>query len=95
MQFRSVAFALVSVAVSLPALAQGRPDTRAMSCDEVREMIAARGAVVFTTGRHTYDRYVTDRRYCAPPETALVATVPTRDQAQCMVYACRANPYED
>lgn len=95
MLFRYVAITFLSAAVSLPAMAQNRPDTRAMSCDEVRATIAARGAVVMTTGRHTFDRYVTDTRHCAPPEIALVTTVPTRDVAQCMVYACRANPHDD
>ena len=82
-------------AAMLPAAAQGRPDARTMSCGEVRAMIDARGAVVLTTGRHTYDRYVRDTRYCAPPEIARVTTIATRDAAQCMVYACRPNIFED
>jgi len=82
-------------AAVLPAAAQGRPDARAMSCGEVRALIDSRGAVVLTTGRHTYDRYVTDTRYCAPPEVARVTTIRTNDTAQCMVYACRPNIFED
>ena len=58
-------------------------------------MIAARGAVVLTTGRHTYDRYVTDTRYCTLPEVALPMTIGTQDTDRCVVRACRANPYED
>lgn len=84
-----------ALAAAMPAAAEGRPDARAMSCGEVRAMIASRGAVVLTTGRHTYDRYVRDTRYCASPEIARVTTIRTRDAAACPVYACRPNPYED
>jgi len=82
-------------AAMAPALAQGRPDARAMSCDEVRAMIAAHGAVVLTTGRHTYDRYVRHRGYCASPEIARMTTIRTRDAAECPVHACRPNPFDD
>ena len=82
-------------AAMLPAAAQGRPDARAMSCGEIRAMIDSHGAVVLTTGRHTYDRYVRDTRYCAPPEVAQATTIRTRDAAQCMVYACRPSLFED
>lgn len=82
-------------ALASPAAAQGRPDARAMSCGEVRAMIWAQGAVVLTTGPHTYDRYVAGTRFCALPEVALPQTIRTRDGERCVVLACRADPFED
>ena len=84
----------VLAALSSAALAQGRrPDTRTMTCEQVQTMIASRGAVVLTTGQHTYDRYVAYGRYCSMGEVALQETVRTRDTNQCVVYACRIDPF--
>lgn len=83
----------ILAALSGVALAQGRrPDARAMNCDQVQATIESRGAVVLTTGQHTYDRYVVDGRYCSMGEVALMQTISTRDTRQCVVYACRINP---
>ena len=94
MRFRYVTTVLVLAGLSFPAVAQGRPDARAMSCGEVRTMIAARGAVVLTTGRHTYDRYVAGTHFCAPPDVAVPVSIRTRDAESCLVYACRPDPYD-
>lgn len=75
------------------AFAQGRPDARAMSCDQVHAMIHARGAVVLTTGRHTYDRYVADGRFCMAGEAAVLQSIRTRDANDCPVRACRIESY--
>lgn len=81
-------------ALSSAAVAQGkRPDARTMDCDQVQEMIHTRGAVVLTTGQHTYDRYVADGRYCSMGEVALYQTIRTRDTSQCVVHACRIDPF--
>lgn len=81
-------------ALSSVALAQGRrPDARTIDCEQVQSMIISRGAVVLTTGQHTYDRYVADGRYCSMGEVALYQTIRTRDTRQCVVYACRIDPY--
>lgn len=41
------------------------------------------------TGRHTYDRYVANERFCQPFQMAERATVPTRDAAACTIgYRC-------
>ncbi|RIK86886.1 MAG: hypothetical protein DCC69_06220 [Hyphomicrobiales bacterium] len=76
------------------AVAQGRPDARAMSCDQVQATIQSRGAVVLTTGRHTYDRYVAGGHYCSVGEVAMPQTIRTRDGESCVVYACRIDPFE-
>jgi hypothetical protein len=77
-------------AVAGPALAQGRPDARAMTCGQVHGLIDQRGAAVLTTGRYTYDRYVADRRFCMMEETVRTVSIPTRDTNDCRVYLCEA-----
>ena len=71
------------------AQAQSRPNSTRLSCAQAAGLVAARGAVVMTTGPNTYDRYVRDRRFCTPIETTRPAWVATRDSRQCMVgYTC-------
>ena len=84
---------LVSAAilVATAAQAQGRPDSRGMECGQIQSFIADRGAVVMTTGQHTYDRYVRDRWQCfSISEVAVRAFIASRDTAQCPVWRCEA-----
>jgi hypothetical protein len=70
------------------AAAEARPDSRGMSCAEIRAMIQSRRAVVLTTGPNTYDRYV--RQFgneCDWPEVPMSAYIPARD-GHCPVYRC-------
>ena len=82
--------AALLAALSAPLQAQGRPDARQMTCDQARALIDERGAVVLTTGRHTYDRYVAHNGYCMHLEVATPISIVTRDTDQCLVYHCRA-----
>lgn len=71
------------------ALAQNRPSTLRMSCAEARELVVRQGAIVLSTGRGLYDRYVDHRGYCSPHQETLAAFVPTGDNPQCFVgYTC-------
>ncbi len=79
--------ALATFAVAAGAAFAQRPDTRQMSCGEVRSLVANAGAIVLTTGQHTYDRYVSDDRFCERPYVSRSTTVPTRD-GQCRVLYC-------
>ncbi|HEX8166498.1 MAG TPA: hypothetical protein VF601_12000 [Beijerinckiaceae bacterium] len=85
-------FALVlALAPSLAAgaLAQGRPQSTAMTCRQAAALVFARGAVVLGTGGHTYDRYVRDRSFCEITEATRPGFAPTRDDPQCPVgYRC-------
>jgi hypothetical protein len=81
--------------LSTPILAQGRPDARQMSCDQVQSLIQQAGAAVLTTGRHTYDRYVAHGGFCTTGDRAVVDTVPTRDTSQCWVYRCQQTSYDN
>ncbi len=70
------------------AVAAARPDARAMTCGQVQAAIRQQGAVVMTTGPHTYDRFVGRASACLRPDIPWPATVRTRDDAQCPVYNC-------
>ncbi len=72
------------------ALAQGRPSTETMTCNQTQALIAARGSVVLGTGPFTYDRYVRDQGFCALGEASAAAWERTVDAAQCPVgYRCK------
>ncbi|WP_309085804.1 hypothetical protein [Chelativorans sp.] len=81
---------------SVSALAQGRIDARRLSCGQARDIVGQYGAVVFTTGRHTYDRYVASERFCPIGHIIQRAWVPTSDAQSCPVgYRCVLDPWDD
>jgi hypothetical protein len=79
--------ALMAVGTASAALA--RPDARNMTCEQAQRLIERSGAVVMTTGRHTYDRFVGGRGQCSWPEVPMVTYVRTSDTRQCPVYNCQ------
>lgn len=69
--------------------AQARPDSTAMSCHDAAALVARQGAVVMSTGPNTFDRYVSQVRYCAGGEELKPEWVRTRDVPQCFIgYTC-------
>ena len=83
----------VSVLVALLAgtsIAEARPSTLDMNCGTAAATVARAGAVVLTTGPHTYDRFVATASFCLLGETAEPAIAPTTDSPQCQVgYVCK------
>jgi hypothetical protein len=84
------------LAVTTGAVAQPRPSTPQMSCRQAAGLVASRGAIVLGTGAYTYDRYVTDQRFCLRSEITVPEWVPTADTPQCFVgYRCKeADPFD-
>jgi hypothetical protein len=81
---------LLALTIATGAEAQGRPSTTAMTCNQARQFVLARGAVVLGTGGMTYDRFVADRSHCEPTEIATNAHVPARDTPACFIgYRCK------
>jgi hypothetical protein len=76
------------------AAAQGRPSTLNMTCGQAQSLVRSTGAIVLSTGGHTYDRFVAGRRFCAPDEEQIPTWAPTRDAAQCLV-GSRCEPRRD
>jgi len=90
---RIFALPLALAALALPlaagALAQGRPQSTAMTCRQAAGLVFSRGAVVLGTGGHTYDRYVRDRSFCEITEATKPGFAPTRDDPKCFAgYRC-------
>jgi len=82
--------ALGAALLSTGAVAQPRPSTPHMLCAQAAGIVASRGAVVLGTGGFTYDRFVTDRHFCAITQTTEPAWVPALDNPQCFVgYRCK------
>jgi len=80
----------VFIVLALSQLAQARPDLRRMTCLQAQQMVQRNGAVVFTTGQHTFSRYVSDIRYCDRGQLPYPQLGPTRDNPRCVVgYECR------
>lgn len=76
--------------ISLVGIAEARPDLRKMTCAQAQDMVQRRGAVVFTTGQHTYSRFVAHQGYCDPWQVLAPQYAATRDTPQCPVaYECR------
>ena len=75
--------------VATPTLAQVGPLTPAMTCAQARGLVATHGAIVLSTSRTTYDRFVAHGGFCQFNEWAAPAWVPTRDTPQCPVAVCR------
>jgi len=67
-----------------------RPNTLDMTCAEAAATVARAGAIVLSTGVHTYDRFVATGAYCLPLETTERALAPTIDTPYCQVgYRCK------
>ena len=70
-----------------------RLSTLGMTCRQAQSVVASRGAVVMSTGKHTYDRFVVSGGYCEVAEWAVWATAPTKDRRQCPLgYTCTSIP---
>jgi hypothetical protein len=80
-----IGLTLVLVLLASETIAQGRPSTTVMSCQQARGLVASRGAIVLGTGGQTYDRFVRDRSFCEVTEATQQAFAPTRDTPQCPV----------
>ncbi|MDJ1159546.1 hypothetical protein QNA08_15020 [Chelatococcus sp. SYSU_G07232] len=96
MRISVLSLGLVAALVATAVHAQSRPYAPRMSCRAVAGLVAARGAVVISTGPTTYDRYVRDRRFCEITEVTQPAWVPTADSPQCFIgYTCKEAETED
>jgi hypothetical protein len=76
-----------------PSAAAARPASYSMTCEEAQALVAANGAVVVSTGRYTYERFVAHVGFCVHGEIVDSAHAPTIDDPQCRIgYRCRDNP---
>src|SRR3954451_17348236 len=64
---RTIAPTIAATVFTTAAVAQNRPSTTAMTCQQAASLVYARGAIVLGTGGYTYDRFVRDRSFCQVP----------------------------
>jgi len=85
----AAAIALAAYLVPNFAHGQARPTTTGMPCASVAGLVASRGAIVLSTGPHTYDRYVASGAACQRGEGTEAAFERTSDAEQCFIgYRC-------
>ncbi len=90
----AVGMALGLVLVPAGAEAISRYNSTAMPCSAIQATVAREGAVILRWTQPPqnilrFDRYVAGNQYCDTEERATATSVPSADQAQCPVYACR------
>jgi hypothetical protein len=81
----------VLVLAGSPA-AVARQSTLDMTCGQAARLVAGQGAVVLSTGPHTFDRFVVSPGYCAYGEYAYRRSAPTRDGRCYLGYVCDPHP---
>lgn len=94
----SLTAGITALAIAATASASfARPDARQMSCGQTQSLVERSGAVVITTGQHTYDRFVAHDGYCYHPEVREITYIRTRDTDQCPIYHCEQPvfPFDD
>ncbi|CAH2407605.1 hypothetical protein [Mesorhizobium ventifaucium] len=88
MPARPIVLTAAAILLAATGMTHARPDARTMTCEQTQFLIQSRRAVVLTTGRNTYDRYV--RQFgneCDWPEVPVASYVRTLD-GQCRVHRC-------
>jgi hypothetical protein len=85
---------LFSLFAATSAIAQARPSTWTMTCDQDRALVQENGAIVlnydYQGDNVLYDRFVSDARYCDPGEHLETAYVHASDTDSCIIgYVCR------
>ena len=88
---------LLALLLAASTASAQRPSTLGMSCGEARGVVLSHGAIVLSTGTHTYDRFVAAPGFCPLGNWASPATAPTADAAQCPLgYVCMSGdpPWE-
>ena len=68
-----------------PALAEAP----VITCGQARAQVTAQGSALVRSSPNVFDRFVTDRSFCAATQIARAATIATADAAFCPVgYKC-------
>ena len=87
-QAAAAALGFAALAIATPA--EARPDLRKMTCAQAQQMVLQHGAVVFTTGQHTYSMFVSNLSYCDYNQVLFTQYGQTRDARKCPVaYECK------
>jgi hypothetical protein len=89
---KSFLLTLATFALATSAHALPRPDIRAMTCRDAASLVDSKRAVVFTTGKYTYERVVSSRYSCynLSQEVEVKTYAKTTDNDRCFIgYICQ------
>jgi hypothetical protein len=87
---RSHALSTLIVTLAATSVAGARPNTTTMSCDQAAATVARAGAIVLSTGVHTYERFVASIQFCMIRQITEPGFAPTLDSAECQVgFVCQ------
>jgi hypothetical protein len=87
---RRVDFLVLAALLASASIAEARPSTASMTCAVAAATVAKAGAIVLSTGAHTYDRFVASNGFCMSEELPTPAQAPTLDNEHCAIgYVCR------
>jgi len=86
---RLASFVVIAVAANASVAEAARLSTLGMSCAQAAATVASAGAIVLSTGQHTYDRFVAHTGFCLHNEVARPVVAPTADSPYCSIgYRC-------
>jgi hypothetical protein len=91
-----ITHALISLAlIVLATSVQARPDVRTMTCSQAKSFVKKSGAVVMTTGKYTYERFVANGSSCRRNEGPSFAFTATKDKKNCRIgFVCKDIPFD-
>ena len=92
---KRLALSLSALLMAAPAWAVQSYDIRNMTCSQVQSIVKRDGVAQLRYSSKSkpsvpiYNRYVSGSTFCSSRSIANLATVPTRDNASCMVKICK------
>ena len=71
------------------AAVEARQSTTNMTCSQAQQLVRSQGSILLSTGRHTFDRYVSGWTFCPTGDYIKRAYVQTKDSRYCRIgYTC-------
>ena len=91
-----LALSAVVVTLATSSVAGARPNATTMTCEQAAATVARAGAIVLSTGVHTYERFVASNQFCMRHELTDPGFAPTLDSPECQVgFVCRRPDWLD
>lgn len=90
---KTLLITLLIAFAATPSLAVTRVNPLSITCEQARQTVHQRGAVIFRwtspRGLPLYDRFVRNSRYCDANQYAEWKNIPTRNDPTCPVLNCQ------
>lgn len=81
---------LSAASFSFAAHAQGRVDSKSLTCNEAKALVKSRGELQMKTGPNSFERVVKSQRFCYQSERKKALYAPTSDKKRCKVgFVCK------